>query len=168
MEKIWKSQKKCIRSVFGDHEAYHDKFKTACRTRSIGNQQLGHEFFALEHTKPIFKAQKIMSFHNLYTYHCFMECLKILKFRTPMSLFSEYTLSTRKPTTIITTYPSKTFTYRSSLIWNTIASKLRLCDYSVKVNVVKSQLKNCILANQHRENELDWTCEDYNIQNINF
>ena len=154
--------------MFGDREAYQNKFKTACRTRSINQQQLGEEFFAREHTKPIFKEQKIMSIHNLYTYHCFMECLKILKFRSPMSLFSEYTLSNRKPTMIVTTFPSKTFTYRSSLIWNTLTPKLKLSDYSANVSTVKSILKRCILTNQHCENEFVWTPGDHNIKSIKF
>ena len=168
LESLWTSQKKCVRSLFGDYEAYQDKFKTACRTRSIDRQQLGQEFFALEHTKPLFKEHKIMSLHNLYTYHCFMETFKILKFRTPISLFSEYTLSTRKPTTIITASPSKTFIDSSSLLWNTIAPKLKLHDYSAKVNIVKSKLKNSILTNQHCENKFDWTCEDHNARNLKF
>ena len=166
IEKLWKCQKLCIRSIFGDHKAYHDKFKTSCRTRSLGQQQLGQEFFTLEHTKPIFKEQKILSVQNLYTYHCFMECFKILKLRCPMSLFSDFTLSKRRPTNIITAFPSRTFTSRSSSIWNILAPKLKLYDYSENISIVKTKLKNSIFVTQHSENELTWTPGDYNIQSI--
>ena len=166
ISKLWKAQKLCIRTLFGDREAFQDKFMTSCRTRSIDSQQLGQDFFCLEHTKPIFKQQNILSIHNLYTYHCFMECFKILKLRSPISLFKEYSLSTRKPTTITPSYPSKTFTSRSTYLWNILAPKMKVLDYSAKISVVKANLKKCIFTNQHNQTKLMWTTEDFNILKI--
>ncbi|MCP4475924.1 MAG: hypothetical protein GY821_15440 [Gammaproteobacteria bacterium] len=83
ISKLWTTQKKCIRVLFGDREEYLNKFSTCVRTRPYDSQALDGKFYALEHTKPLFKEHKILSVHNLYTYHCFMEAFKILKFRQP-------------------------------------------------------------------------------------
>ena len=37
-EKLFTIQKHCMRILFGDKEAYLDKFKTSCRTRPIETQ----------------------------------------------------------------------------------------------------------------------------------
>ena len=36
--------------MFGDNEAYHNKFKTAARVRPRELQKLGVEFYELEHS----------------------------------------------------------------------------------------------------------------------
>ena len=61
LEPIFITQKKCIRILFGDNEAYFDKFKTCARVRCITRdkngkvikQMLGKDFFELEHSKPL-------------------------------------------------------------------------------------------------------------------
>ena len=45
-------QKKAIRVLFGDVEAFKDKFKTCCRVRPIDQQILDSKFYEKEHTKP--------------------------------------------------------------------------------------------------------------------
>ena len=163
---LWSAQKHCIRVLFGDREAYLDKFRTCVRTRPLGCQVLGNTFFEKEHTKPIFKQHNILSIHNLYTYHCFMEVFKILKLRTPISLYSKYNISQRKPTTLISTIPLKNFISRSTIIWNILAPKLKVFDYSVKICQVRANIKNSLLTRQHTETELTWTSEDYNVNKI--
>ena len=51
--KLFTVQKHCLRVLFGDKEAYLNKFKTSARTRPLENQKLGEKFFKREHTKPI-------------------------------------------------------------------------------------------------------------------
>ena len=109
---------------------------------------------------------KILAIHNLYLYHCFAETLKILKLRQPISLFSKYNLSDRKPTLPINSFPSSDFISRSTLIWNDIAPIFKLVDFSVKIGSLKKRLKNALLQMQHRENPNDWTAEDFNIKKI--
>ena len=152
-------QKKCIRILFGDFEAYKDKFKTCARARSLpkANQILGPEFYKKEHTKPLFKKHGILAIQNLYSYHCFMEVFKILKFRTPISLHSLYTISKRKEINLIPPLPNQQFLYKSSCIWNTMKNKLDISDFSCNVSSVKTYLKRLIHHNQHRHNEIDWT-----------
>ena len=52
---IWKAQKHCIRIMFGDKEAYLEKFRTCARARPFGLQALDKSFFEKEHSKPLFK-----------------------------------------------------------------------------------------------------------------
>ena len=80
------SQKNCCRILLGDRDAYNDKFKTCARTRPKGEQILGEAFFRREHTKPLMNKNSILILPNLYQYHSSLLCLKILKFRTPISI----------------------------------------------------------------------------------
>ncbi len=163
---LWTIQKHCIRILFGDKMAYLDKRSTCARIRSYGLQKLGQEFYRLECTKPLFKEHKILSVHNLYSYHCFMETFKILKLRQPISLYEYYNISDRKPTLLINSFPSQSFFDRSNSVWNKVAPSFKLEDFSVKISYIKNQLKGALLHNQHRENPKDWTEDDYNLSKI--
>jgi hypothetical protein len=107
--------------LFGDKEAFLDKFCTAVRARPYKNQLLGEDFYQQEHTKPLFTKYKILALKNLYSYHTFMEILKILKLRDPTTIYEQYTLSDRKPTLIITSNPTEDFVSRPTKIWNTVS-----------------------------------------------
>ena len=76
LEPLFKLQKKCMRILFGDKEAYLNKFKTCARSRPLDNQILGQEFYSREHTKPLFNQHGIMNVRNLHIYHCSNEILK--------------------------------------------------------------------------------------------
>ena len=102
LEPLLNMQKKCLRILFGDKEAYLDKFKTSARCRPYGNQILGQEFHARENSKPLYNDNEILTIHNLYLYHTCNEVFKILKYRTPISLYSLYIRSTRKDSLLIT------------------------------------------------------------------
>ena len=97
-----------------------------------------------------------------------MEVFKILKLRQPISLFDQYTLSNRKETTIITSYPTSDFTSRSTSLWNTIAPKLKLYDYSHKISHVKSHLKNSLLTMQHAKDKIEWLQDDIDVSKLSF
>ena len=62
---LFTTQKKCIRIMFGDKDAYMAKFETCARTRTFESRILGREFFQREPSKPLF-----LTVHNLYKYHC--------------------------------------------------------------------------------------------------
>jgi hypothetical protein len=119
-----------------------------------------------EHTKPLFKENKILSVHNLYTYHCFMETYKILKFRQPRSLYEKYSISERKPTLLIAGFPSPNFIDRSTSLWNTIAPKFKFDDFSPKVSSIKNCIKKALFALQHQESPQEWTSGDYDRANL--
>ena len=94
-EKLFTIQKHCMRILFGDKEAYLDKFKTSCRTRPIETQILGTSYYMKEHTKPLFHKHKILAFKNLYNYQICLETLKILKSKITYYLFQLHPLSSR-------------------------------------------------------------------------
>ena len=165
IEKLFILQKKCIRILFGDLEAYLDKFRTCARARPYGDQILGAEFFRKESTKPLFTEQKLLTIHNLYTYHCCLEIFKILKFRAPLSLHDMFNLSHRKHTLVITEKPTDAFVYRSAVLWNKLRKNLpnfSLYDFSIKLSFLKTLTKSLLFKNQGLHDQKEW-CQ-YNFE----
>ena len=161
------SQKRCIRILFGDMDAYLDKFRTCSRTRPKSFQILGADFYRKEHTKPLFKKHSILCVQNLYNYHCFMEIFKILKFRSPLSIHSGFQFSKYNNLTLITPPPDNLFFYKSAYIWNKLYPKLKIRDFSAPIGLVKNTLKKSIFHNQHQSEIIEWQpTHDYNIDRI--
>ena len=92
-----------------------------------------------------------------------MEVFKILKLRTPLSLSDYFTKSSRKETTLITAFPTDDFISRSTKIWNDIAPKLKLVDYSHKISAAKSSLKKTLLVNQSSGDTIFWNANNFGI-----
>ena len=126
--------------MFGDRESFLDKFNTAARIRPYGEQILGHEFYSRENNKPLFNMLKLLTVHNLYYYHCLLEAFKILKYRSPISIYSQYKISQRKETLVISPEPSKSFLYRSTYNLNLIRQKLEINDFSYKISIFKTRI----------------------------
>lgn len=164
IDQLFTVQKMCMRIMFGDKEAYLDKFKTCTRTRPIGEQFLGPEFYIREHTKPLFTCKSIMTIHNLYRYHTALSALKILKFRTPMSLYCCFNLSNRKETLLITPWSSNNFIYQASIIWNTVRIVINVKDFSVKLGKVKLHLKNFIIKRQKLGDQTEWSEDNFKLR----
>lgn len=61
-KRLFIAQKNCLKIVFGDLEAYLDKFNIAI----VFGQKLEHHYYQKEHTMAIFHPQKILSLKNLY------------------------------------------------------------------------------------------------------
>ena len=158
-------QKKCIRILFGDKEQYLDKFRTCVRSRPHGSQLLGSKFFAKENSKPLFNDNNILTLYNLYTYHTTMEVFKILKYRTPISLYSLFTRSNRKDTLLITPSSSQHFIFKSSDLWNLVRQKLKLFDLSyTKISSFKSLLKKLITNYQKFGDDTVWNDNELNVK----
>jgi hypothetical protein len=157
-----KAQKHCVRCMFGDKEAYLDKFNTCARARPLEHQILSSSFYMKEHSKPLFKNNRIILFPNLYFYHCATETFKILKYRTPLAIHSLFDISKRsyKETFLLTPCPSETFFYKASVIWNTVRQWLDITDTSYPIGTLKSRLKNIILSKQNLGDKWEW--EDCN------
>ena len=166
ISRLWIAQKHCIRVFFGDKEAYLDKFRTASRARPFPNQLLGEDFYRREHTKPLFQKYKVMTIQNLYVYHTYMELFKILKLRSPISLYGQFVISDRKETMLISKRPANNFVSRSTKIWNIISPKMSVTDFCCKINATKNHLKKALLDLQHAENPVTWTSEDWNMTKI--
>ena len=163
---IWTSQKQCLRMLFGDKEAFLDKFRTCARARPIGNQLLGENFYRREHTKPLFSQQKILTLKNLYSYHTYMEIFKVLKLRDPITIFEQFSMSSRKQTLLINGKPADHFFSRSAKIWNIITPKLKINDFSTKIGPMKSRLKGALLKLQNSNDPITWTNYDHDIEKL--
>ena len=162
--RLWISQKQCVRTLFGDKEAFLDKFRTTARARPFQNQLLGEDFYRREHTKPLFMKHKILAIRNLYTYHTYMELFKILKLRDPITIFEHFTTSDRKPTLIINELPAENFVSRSTKIWNAITPKLKLTDYSAKIGSIRNSLKALLFRQQNSDDPITWISDKFNIE----
>ena len=165
LEKLFVLQKKCIRILFGDSVKYNEKFCTCARTRPFGEQKLGHQFYVKEHSKPLFNKEKLLTVHNLYTYYTALEIYKILKLRNPMSIFSMYTMSKRKPTLIITPSPTVYFVYKSAVLWNLVNNIViaNQNDFSMKICTFKTAVKKFLLLRQSAHDVDDWCTNNYDI-----
>ena len=95
-----------------------------------------------------------------------MELFKILKLRDPMVIFEQFKISDRKPDLIISDFPAEHFISKSTKLWNTITPKLKLTDYSMKINTMKNNLKRLLLLLQNSNDPVTWTSEDFNIQRM--
>ena len=101
-----------------------------------------------------------MNVYNLYVYYCCNEVLKIMKFRTPISMFNLFKLSDLNPTLFVTPKPNLQFVYKTSIIWNwarqVIIGKFNLNDYSLNVGSFKTFLKCHILKSQCLGSLVEW------------
>ena len=165
LDKLFIIQKKCIRILFGDSEKYKDKYCTCVRARPLGMQKLGSEFYAKEHSKPLFNSHKLLTVHNLYIYHTSLEIYKVLKLRTPISIFSLLTMSKRKTTLIITPSPTPYFVYKSAILWNLINRLIfsNLIDFSMKICTMKASVKQYLLSRQSDYDINNWCSKNYDI-----
>ena len=93
-----------------------------------------------------------------------MEIFKILKFRTPISLYSRYSCSKRKPTLILTKTPSMHFIHKSAVIWNTVHKQIDYIntnDFSLNIGTWKKCFKKLLLTKQGKYDKNEWC--DYNF-----
>ena len=148
--------------MFGDTEAYLEKHKTAARTRPRNLQKLGPDFYELEHTKPLFIKNDIMTVHNLYNYHCLLSVSKSLKFHIPIAIHILFTRSRRKDTLLIAPLKFESFVTSASTLWNTFRSTPegnKIKDFAIGIAHIKKQIKARIYLKQKLGDEQDWNPE---------
>ena len=99
------------------------------------------------------KTHEIMNVHNLYFYHCINDIFKVLKYRTPISLYSLFETSDRlgKETLILTPKPSDSYIYRAGTIWNTV--RQNLVTYLVPASVTLSQNQCYMIVHAHMSHD---------------
>ena len=162
-----------------------------CENCTLGKEypKIIYKDYTKEHTKPLFKKHDILTIHNLYPYYCLLELYKILKFRTPYSLYEIFriidgrsgNLSLAVPITALQCQ-RRTFFYQSTLLWNNYYKKLltpseaelhrdytttfdlTACkfvffDFSTKVGSFKSRLKHILFDLQCSGDEMSWHAE---------
>ena len=169
-EKLFTVQKHCIRILFGDYKAYLNKFKTCARTRAIGEQKLGHDFYIREHTKPLFHKEEIMCFNNLYNYHLCLETLKILQSRQPSCLYECFNISTRNSENYLLTRPGQSaYLQQCNKIWNHLVKIIAKNEIipSIKLSQFKRNLRTILLKVQNLFDNIEWYPENTAIETVN-
>ena len=171
IDKLFRTQKHCIRLLFGDSELYCSKFKTIdsdvlipSHVHSVGEQTHGADFYCKEHTKPLFKQHEILTIHNLYKYHTSLEMAKILKHRTPILMHDKFSLSKRNNETLVLLGKhSNEFMFNGPQIWNSaikvIAPKLSFGN--IIINIFKSKLKKHLLEIQSNLDRDTWLPQNF-------
>ena len=168
-------QKRCIRLLFGkiptfDHATFYE---TCARTRTY-DEHMAKKNYQLEHTKPLFNSETILSLHHLYIQHTFIELFKIMKQRLPISLHDLFTFSPRIsnllmcPPKFSLKISRQNFVYNGSILWNgLIGQVLDKCepyannvmvpgssdnsDLSASISIIKKRLKQHLLEIQKLE-----------------
>ena len=156
--------------MFGDNEAYFNKFMTCVRTRPRESQKLGKEFYEQEHSKPLFNDNNLLTVYQLYKYHSTLEMFKIVKLRLPISLYSLFNMSNRRENYFITPNPSTSFVYQSAFMWNSCfkLSSLYNIEFSTAIVTVKHKLKTVLLNAQKQFDKSIWFPNNHDLSGISF
>ena len=119
---------------------------------SNSNLKIIYKDFAKEHTKPLFNSYKIVTVHNLYTYHTLLELYKILKFRTPYCVYEIFKSYQERQMDLNIHLPQvslqcqkQSFTYQSSILWNKFYKTL-VVPFTIPLHyeyIRKFNLTNC-------------------------
>ena len=131
----------------------------------------------------MFNKQKILSLFNLYTYHTFVNTLKVLKTRTPLSLFNLFMQGFRDANFLLflpkvnLDISKNNFVFNACTIWNSLIGDMlekslpldkgkykgtvvqgssKNSDLCATVSFIKNKLK-CHLLNQQSSGDLiEW------------
>ena len=165
-DKLFITQKHCIRILFGDYNAYMNKLSTCARTRPYGHQKLGGTFHQKEHTKPLLNNLKLLSVQNLFKYYSISEIFKIMKFRCPYPLYDNVHISNRDTSlNIILPQKNNTFLYRAAQLWNIIHKQIVKSDSGLEtsVSLVKMRAKTLILDCQAAGERDHWIDQNFQM-----
>ena len=89
-------QKICIRIIFGRTYSFdHHEFYYSCARTKTYTEHMAQKEFNLEHTKSLFVKNNLLTIHNLYIIRSLDELLKIVKFHSPISLFTFFKFTSR-------------------------------------------------------------------------
>ena len=160
LKPLFITQKKCMRILFGNKDEFIERSKSF----HTENTTTDPKVYIKEHTKPLFNKNNILTVQNLYFYFLLFETFKILKYRTPISLFSLYTTSNRKDTMLIFPKHSQNFMYKSAYYWNIVRSKFQVFEVSFSIAKFKTLLKTHLLENQKKLENDEWSTENFQFQ----
>ena len=188
LESLFSIQKRCIRLLFGKEINYdHAEFYTTCARARTYKQHMTGKKFELEHTKPLFKEQNILTLHHLYIYHAFCDLYKIIKCRIPISLFQLLKNSQRDNSMLLEipkaslVLSKNNFIFQAICIWNVVIKRvLNQCllqnkdgvlipgstfgsDITTPIQVIKRKLRDILLDTQNLDplNSNEWYPENF-------
>ena len=176
LQSIFSLQKRCVRLLFGKELNYdHQEFYETCARVRTYKEHMAPKNFQLEHTKPIFNEQNLLILHHLYIYHTFCDTFKLLKYRTPISLFSllQNSPSDNNMMLIIPRVnldlQKKIFIFQASCIWDSINKQVSNqflqtnkdgvlvpgstfgSDITTPISVIKRKLRDVMLETQNSD-----------------
>ena len=101
-----------------------------------------------------------------------MEVYKILKYQSPISMYSQYLISNRNYLShnlnLITPSTAGDFIQKSTLIWNSLRKPLQITDLSSNGILIKNKIKSLLFEIQHRYHAVEWLPTlDFNISKMN-
>ena len=175
----------CIRESEYEIKSILIYFCVSCLEKN-SNLKIVYKDYAKEHTKPLFITNNLITVYNLFPYHVLLELYKVLKFRTPYSLydiihnlkFNTRGLLINIPVVMLASQ-KRTFIYQGIVIWNKLYKRLvnpfsikihsmhrlkydtlntesTFYDFSTKVVTFKSKLKDLIMKVQST-GEVTWS-----------
>ena len=173
LQSLFSLQKRCVRLLFGKEINYdHPEFYQNCARVRTYKQHMAAKNYQLEHTKPIFNEQNLLTLHHLYIYHIFCDTFKILKYKTPISLF-ELLSNSPNDTNMMLMVPKvnldlakNNFIFQASCIWNSLNKKVfNQCllknrdgvfipgstfgsDITTPITIIKKKLRGVLLDTQ--------------------
>ena len=165
--------------MFGNYRSWFITDK--CQRAITYDEQMNGDY-AKEHTKPIFNNKNLFTVRNLYNYHTLTELYKVLKFRTPYSIFSRFTISSRRFTLILHKVKldkrKNNFFYNSAQKWNQVNRLLikpyiiRIIhdgrdtlnyDLTLSVSIFKTKLREIIHNIQNQGDEFEWSAANFDL-----
>ena len=188
LDRIFSIQKRCVRLLFGNELSFdHSEYYETCARSRTYEQHNKPKDYSLEHTKPLFNDNKLLTIHNLYNQHIFMETYKIMQLHTPISMFSEFERVPNHKTCnhklrIKANKRLKTsiqnFVYKATILWNDITPRVLLhdspetdgriipgsdknTDLSTSISFVKSRVKELLITIQATGCNLTWEDSNY-------
>ena len=197
LSKIFSIQKRCVRLLFGTRPSFdHSEFYETCaRARPYEPlKQVDIKDFELEHTKPLFSKNEILTVHNLYKFNIITEAFKVKKLQSPILIDSLLSVSQSSKRNLLMKIPKVTllvaqnnFAFKASQLWNNIIPHIlnkplpynhtnliipgscKNSDLSTSIGYIKTNAKKLILHNQSHGDSLKWSTGGSNfiVSNIN-
>ena len=184
LQKLFVLQKRCVRLLFGkefipDNNGVSESCNEIKTTPESNN-------YCLEHTKPLFMENKILTIHNLSVLHTFIELFKIVKFHIPCPLYNLMIFSSRSDKFLLILpkirldISKQNFVFRSSSIWNKLVNIVlnkslpndsgliipgssENSDFASSMCVIKTKLKKYLLSTQNLGDENEWLYENIHL-----
>jgi hypothetical protein len=146
LEKVFRTQKKCIRSLF----------KIPCRRKVKGSYIYGH-------TKHLFTGNSLLTAHNLYNYSMISDAFKVIVSKAPVSYFETcYQVSSVNPSRLISSTCtlsslSSNFHHMIPLLWNGFLAVNKITKFSLcGFKSFKRSLKSFIVSMQSSFEPDEW------------
>ena len=184
LQKLFVLQKRCVRLLFGkEFTPDNNGVSESCNEIETTPESKN---YCLEHTKPLFMENKILTIHNLSVLHTFMELFKIVKFHIPCPLYNLMIFSSRNDKFLLILpkinldISKQNFVFRSSSIWNKLVNIVlnkslpndngliipgssENSDFASSMCVIKTKLKKYLLSTQNLGDENEWVYENIHL-----